>query len=82
MKKNQLIWASRRGMLELDLVLMPFVESAYSGLGIEDQQRFETLLDEEDQDLFAWFLGRQRPESADLQRIVDIVLEFSREKTT
>lgn len=70
---NKLYWASRRGMLELDLVLMPFVENVYPSLGEEDQQLYRQLLEQEDQDLFAWFLRRNDPEDADLRRIVEIV---------
>lgn len=65
-------------MLELDLVLMPFVEHGYADLAQEDQLLYQRLLDQEDQDLFSWFLGRVVPDDADLQRIVSIVLEFSR----
>ena len=70
-------WASRRGMLELDLVLMPFAEHCYANLSAQDQQRYHLLLAQEDQDLFAWFLGRQQPSDPDLQVIVDLVLANS-----
>ncbi len=67
-------------MLELDLVLMPFVEEGYDQLPADDQERYHQLLEEEDQDLFAWFLGRQDPEDADLLRIVQLVREHHRGK--
>ncbi|MGB2041675.1 MAG: succinate dehydrogenase assembly factor 2, partial [Porticoccaceae bacterium] len=41
MNKNRLMWASRRGMLELDLILQPFVENTYDSLAEDDQLRFE-----------------------------------------
>jgi antitoxin CptB len=72
-QKNKLFWASRRGMLELDLVLLPFVENVFAGLPQEDQDRYWKLLDQEDQDLFAWLLRRGEPEDEDLRRIVEIV---------
>ena len=77
MEKNRLFWASRRGMLELDLILQPFVEHAYPYLDVADQQRYQQLLEEQDQDLFAWFLKRQDPDDADLLRIVNIIREHS-----
>ena len=49
MNKNRLVWASRRGMLELDLILAPFVENVYDSLTEDDQLRFEVLLECEDQ---------------------------------
>ncbi len=75
MDRNRLFWASRRGMLELDLVLLPFLEKIYPTLEQEDKERYWRLLDSEDQDMFGWFLRREDPEDADLQRIVKIIRE-------
>lgn len=73
MDRNRLFWASRRGMLELDLVLLPFLDNVYETLAPEDQQRYQKLLDEQDQDLFAWFMRRTDPEDPELMRIVQII---------
>jgi len=80
MEKNRLLWGSRRGMLELDLILMPFVENAYPSLAPEDQARYDTLLEEQDQDMFTWFLGRKDPADPDLLRIVELIREHAREQ--
>ncbi len=72
---NRLIWGSRRGMLELDLVLEPFVSNVYALLDEADQVRFQKLLEEEDQDLFVWFMRKDDPEDPDLLRIVNIIRE-------
>ena len=74
MDKNRLLWASRRGMLELDLILQPFAENVYSQLPLDDQRRYEQLLECEDQDLFSWLLRSKVPEDAQIRQIVDIVL--------
>lgn len=71
-------WAARRGMLELDLVLEPFVAARYAQLDDLDRQRFQQLMLSEDQDLFAWFLRRERPEDEELAAIVSQILEFTR----
>ena len=71
-------WASRRGMLELDLVLEPFVVARYAGLDERDRQRFQQLMTSEDQDLFAWFLGREQPDNEELAAIVNTVLDYAR----
>jgi antitoxin CptB len=60
-------------MLELDLILMPFLENIYPTLAQGDKERYWLLLEEQDQDLFAWFLRRENPEDPELQRIVDII---------
>jgi antitoxin CptB len=75
---NRMRWASRRGMLELDLVLEPFVANRYAELDERDRQRFQQLMTCEDQDLFAWFMGREKPEDQELEAIVSKVLKFAR----
>lgn len=74
---NRMRWASRRGMLELDLVLEPFVVARYAGLDERDRRRFQQLMSCEDQDLFAWFLRRERSDDEELNAIVSTVLEFT-----
>lgn len=71
---NRLWWHSRRGMLELDVLLIPFLENAYRELAAEDQARYHKLITCEDSDMFEWFMQRSRPGDPDLQRIVDIIL--------
>lgn len=70
---NRMRWASRRGMLELDLILMPFLDNVVPTLSERELELFERLLTCEDQDLYAWFLDRVDPEDMELKRIVDIV---------
>ncbi len=74
---NRMRWASRRGMLELDLVLEPFVMARYAGLDELDRRRFQQLMRCEDQDLFAWFMQRERPDDEELGAIVRKVLDFT-----
>lgn len=73
MNKNRLLWASRRGMLELDLILTPFVENVYDTLSEDDQLRFEVLLECEDQTLFMWFMQRENPSDPNMERIIKII---------
>lgn len=75
MEQNRLRWASRRGMLELDLILQPFVEDGYLSLSAAEQLHFQRLLQCEDQDLFAWFLGHGEPADDELKTIVKLVLD-------
>jgi len=79
MNKNRLLWASRRGMLELDLILAPFVEDVYDSLEEDDKLRFEVLLNSEDQTLFMWFMRREEPTDPNMQRILQIIRD-SRKK--
>ena len=72
---NRLFWQSRRGMLELDVLLVPFVKEVYPGLDEEDQRRYRKLLSCEDQDMFGWFMQRGEPEDEDLRRMVCMILD-------
>ena len=60
-------------MLELDLILAPFVENVYDSLAEDDQLRFEVLLECEDQTLFMWFMQREQPIDPNMQRILQII---------
>ena len=75
---NRMRWAARRGMLELDLVLEPFVTARYASLDERDRERFRQLMICEDQDLFLWFLRREQPADEELAAIVSQILEFAR----
>ncbi len=75
---NRMRWAARRGMLELDLVLEPFVTARYARLDEADRLRFQRLMQCEDQELFAWFLRRERPDDEDLAALVSEILDFAR----
>ena len=41
---NRLFWHSRRGMLELDVLLVPFVREVFATLEEDDQERYRKLL--------------------------------------
>jgi antitoxin CptB len=72
---NKLFWHSRRGMLELDILLVPFLKEAYKSLPEADQACFKKLLKCEDTDRFQWFMRKSTAHDPDLQRIVDIILK-------
>lgn len=73
-KLNRLFWHSRRGMLELDLLLVPFVKEVYPTLEVEDQARYEQFIAGEDQDLFNVLMQSVPPADADTKRIIELIL--------
>jgi len=75
---RRLIWHSRRGMLELDVILLPFTEKHYRQLNETDQTVYRRLIDCEDQDLFNWFMQKSKCEDTEIQRLVEYVLEHAR----
>ncbi|MCY1172904.1 Antitoxin CptB [compost metagenome] len=72
---NRLFWHSRRGMLELDVLLVPFSQDVYPTLSQEDRELYWRLLGCEDQDMFGWFMERSESEDPELQRMVRIILD-------
>jgi len=71
-------WASRRGMLELDLILEPFVRERYATLSAQDRDRYQRLMGCQDQELFGWFLKREQPDDPELAAIVGEILDHAR----
>lgn len=63
-------WRCRRGMLELDKILLPFAEACYTQLSLEARQQFLALLNCEDQWLYHWLLGTQPAPDAALTTII------------
>ena len=72
---KRLYWHSRRGMLELDLLLVPFAEHSLSGLDADELLMYRDLLREEDQDLFMWLTRRVEAPSPRLQYMIDKILQ-------
>jgi antitoxin CptB len=73
-ERKRLYWHSRRGMLELDLLLVPFAEHCLTQLEDDELLMYRELLREEDQDLFMWLTRRAAAPTPRLQQIVDKVL--------
>ena len=67
---NRLYWHSRRGMLEIDVMLMPFTRNHYPDLAATDQEAYRRLLDCEDQDIWEWLRGFKLPDDQALAHIV------------
>lgn len=72
---KRLKWHCRRGMLELDLLLEPFLEQEFNNLNNVDKERFYKLIEAEDQDMFLWFMQKEVPKDPDLAHIVKIILD-------
>ena len=77
-ENDKVYWHSRRGMLELDVLLGPFLNEVYRDLPKEDQALYKKLIECEDPDLFTWFLEHTPPGTKDMERIVELVLEHAR----
>ena len=76
LNKQKIFWHSRRGMLELDLLLVPFATEVFDTLSPEDQLLYRDLLDQEDQDLWNWFLERMEPPEARFKPMIAQILAY------
>ena len=75
--RKRLYWHSRRGMWELDLLLIPFLEHRYDSLDSDDQAAYQALITEEDQDLFVWLMRRDWPTEPWKRRIVQMIVDYA-----
>ena len=69
-------WRCRRGMRELDQLMQRYLEHGWPQADDRERSLFLRLLDCEDDKLWAWFMGRERPDDAGLQAIVDRIIEL------
>ncbi len=62
--KRMKMQAWRRGIREMDLILGPYADAHLDGFDATQLDRFDVLLQENDQDLMAWITGQQTPPAA------------------
>ena len=74
LNKQKIFWHSRRGMLELDLLLVPFAQEVFETLAPDQQQLYEKLLQEEDHDLWNWFLDITEPPQTKFKPLIAQIL--------
>lgn len=67
---NRLRWQCRRGMLELDYLLLEFLEQQFAGLSPSQQDDFVRLLGQSDQDLQRWLVGGEMPRDAGFAALI------------
>jgi antitoxin CptB len=72
---SRLRWHCRRGMRELDVLLMKYFEQVYPGATPQMQQAFEALLELQDPVILAYLTGKAAPEQKD---IADVIAQLSR----
>ncbi len=72
---NQLMWACRRGMLELDILFQRYLAHGYPQASPDERTQFIALLTCGDQDLFDWLMGKRDadPEHREMVRKVQQV---------
>lgn len=70
-------WRSRRGLLELDLLLVPFVEASWASLDPTEQEAYRHLIAHEDQDIWSWLQAGRAEGAPEFDTIVRLILDFN-----
>lgn len=79
MPMGKLRWRCRRGMRELDVLLMKFLELRYQTLTQAQKETFEAVLELQDPDLYAMLTGKLVPESEEVRAMIALFLDVSAE---
>jgi len=74
----RLRWACRRGMLELDLLLLPFLEHRFLQLSSDQQKVFIELLACTDQELFDWLMDKKTPQNNAFYNIITLIVQYAK----
>ncbi len=70
---GRLRWRCRRGMKELDLLTLGYLERHYPAASAEEQQAFAALLELQDPLLMGYMVGRQTPADATTTKVVGVM---------
>lgn len=71
---NQLRWRCRRGMQELDLLMLAYLEQYFESADPALQQAFLDILAMQDPYIFHLLTGRATSEDANVQAVIEVLL--------
>lgn len=71
----RLRWRCRRGMRELDVLLLGYVDEVYSVASVDEQAAFRRLLTTPDPEILALLTGRSETDDAGIAGIIARLLE-------
>jgi antitoxin CptB len=74
-EQARLLWQCRRGMLELDLMLMPFVQEQFYNLDTAERDALRSLLSYPDQQLLDILMGQGVPHDRDVANVAKQIRE-------
>jgi antitoxin CptB len=73
--KKKILWQCRRGLWELDIILLPFVEKEFTNLNKQDQLLFQQLLKYEYIELFDIFVNKIEPQESQFINLIQLILD-------
>lgn len=73
MNRFKIEWECRRGMRELDKLIMPFYQQYFDELNEAQQHTFVEMLSHSDPELFRWFMHQHPAPTPELQQMVALI---------
>ncbi len=70
---GRLVWRCRRGMKELDLVLMRYLRERWPAAAADEREQFERILELPDPTLAAYLMGRETAPDQRMQELLDLL---------
>ena len=74
--EKKILWQCRRGLWELDAILIPFVEKNLSYLTAEEINKFQQFLSYEDIEIFDILVNKKQFIESNLIPIVSKIIDF------
>lgn len=69
-------WRSRRGMLELDLILIDFIDKNYEKLSKDQLLQYHNLLEQKDTDLYSWFIDNLPVPDKSIHEVFNLIKDY------
>ena len=73
---SRLRWKCRRGMQELDLLMLRWLDQRHAAASDAERGAFLRLLDTEDDKLWHWFMGHDTAPDAELDALVQRIRQL------
>jgi antitoxin CptB len=74
--EKKILWQCRRGLWELDAILIPFVEEKLDSLSEIEVEHFRELLSFEDIDMFDILVNKKAHQNETLEPIISKIINF------
>ena len=74
--EKKILWQCRRGLWELDAILIPFVEKNLSQLTDEEINKFQQFSSYEDIEIFDILVNKKQFKESNLISIVSKIIDF------
>ena len=74
--EKKILWQCRRGLWELDAILVPFVEQSFNDLNEEEIGKFRKFLSYEDIEMFDILVNKKGYQDQELESIIERILNF------